>query len=233
MKTAIIPARGGSKRIPGKNIKDFCGKPMIAWSIENAIESGLFDRVIVSTDDQRIKHVAESFGAEVPFLRPAHLADDQTGTLEVIQHAIKFLEGEGVKSEWLCCIYPTAPLLQITHLKEAFDLLNSKNADYVFPVSTFDFNIQRALIINKNNRLESVHPEYNLTRTQDLKEFYHDAGQFYWGKRDAFAEGKTIYSPVSVPLVIPSIFVRDIDTPEDWEVAEFLFDYLKKKKKAE
>ena len=226
MKFAIIPARGGSKRIPRKNIKQFYGKPMIAYSIEAAKMSGCFDRIIVSTDDAEIAHVAETYGAEVPFMRPPELADDYTTTGQVIAQVIEQLSGLGERPELICCIYATAPFVHSSDLKRGLELLRSEGADFAFSATTFPFPIQRALRLDENKRVAMFQSEHLLTRSQDLEEAYHDAGQFYWGKSQAFVEQRPIFSPSSVAVILPRIRVQDIDTAEDWECSEALFSLL-------
>ncbi len=223
MKIAIVPARGGSKRIPRKNIKPFCGKPMIAWSIEAAQQSHCFDRIIVSTDDTEIAEVAGRYGAEAPFVRPAELADDHTGTSAVVRHAIEWLRQNGDEPTEVCCIYATAPFLQASDLSSGLAMLLSAECDFVFSLTRYAFPIQRAVRITEEQRIEMFQPEHLMTRSQDLVEAYHDAGQFYWGKVDAWVAGKSSFSGNSVPLVLPRYRVQDIDTAEDWITAEYLF----------
>jgi N-acylneuraminate cytidylyltransferase len=225
LKIAVIPARGGSKRIPGKNIKPFAGKPIIAYSIEAALESGCFDHVIVSTDDQEIAQVAMSYGAEVPFVRPKELADDHSGTLPVIKHAIEWFAMRGKSPEYVCCIYATAPFLNPSIVNDAFQQLRSSGADYCFTVTSFPFPIQRALSI-RQQRLEMFHPQYAETRSQDLTESYHDAGQLYWGRAQAFETMKPLFSSSATPFILPRYRVQDIDTPEDWQLAEMMYTVL-------
>jgi pseudaminic acid cytidylyltransferase len=219
MNIAIIPARGGSKRIPRKNIKLFAGKPMIAHAITVAKASGLFEHVIVTTDDDEIAKIAKERGAETPFARPAELADDSTPTVPVITHAITACENLGWQIDWVCCIYPGVPFLQVDDLKGALQLLQRADVDYCFPVTEFPHAIQRALSINENGRLSSFWPEYELTRTQDLDSAYHDAGQFYWGSKQAWMTNNRFHS-CGVGFVIPNWRVIDIDTPNDWHRAE-------------
>ena len=226
MNVGIIPARGGSKRIPGKNIKPFAGKPIIAWVIETALQTGLFDRLVVSTDDQEVADVALEYGAEVPFMRPAELSDDHTGIIEVVQHAIAWLTRNGVDAEHVCCMLPTAPFLQAGVLKAALAQLVESQASYAFSVTAFPFPIQRAVRVNADGRVEAIWPENNLKRSQDLEEAFHDAGQFYWGTRRAFEQGEPIFSSGSVPVRLPRYRVQDIDTPEDWKRAELMFNAL-------
>ncbi|WP_024872840.1 pseudaminic acid cytidylyltransferase [Tolumonas lignilytica] len=223
MKIALIPARGGSKRIPRKNIKIFSGKPMIAHSILAAQNSKLFDRIIVSTDDTEIANIAQEWGAEVPFIRPAELSGDYTGTMDVIQHGIKQLELNNSTIDYVCCIYATAPFITPHSLQNAFQLLLASEADYVFTVTSFPFPVQRALFLNKDSRIDCLYPEFKFTRSQDLVETYHDAGQFYFGKTSAFKAGTPLFSPASCPLILPRKIVQDIDTPEDWQRAEMLY----------
>lgn len=222
MKVAIIPARGGSKRIPKKNIRPFCGKPMIAYSIEAARASGVFDRIVVSTDDEAIMEVAREYGAEVPFVRPAELSGDHTATVPVIAHAVEALSEEAPISA-ACCIYATAPFVQSKAIAEGYEALIAKQAQYAFSVTTFPFPIFRAVRINEAGGVEMFWPEHLLTRSQDLPEAYHDAGQFYWGMPDAWLTNKPIFAPHSVPVVLPRHLVQDIDTPEDWDRAELMY----------
>ncbi|WP_028492441.1 pseudaminic acid cytidylyltransferase [Thioalkalivibrio sp. ALE19] len=223
MKVAIIPARGGSKRIPRKNVGSFCGKPMIAWSIEAARASGCFDRVIVSTDDDGIAVVAEQHDAEVPFRRPADLADDHTGTVPVIAHAIEWLQARGEDPQTVCCLYATAPFVRSDDIRRGQEALEASNAEYALSVTSYAFPIQRALRMTDAGRLVMFHPEYANTRSQDLEEAWHDAGQFYWGRSAAWLSGVPIMNSDSIPIVLPRERVQDIDTPEDWRRAEWLF----------
>lgn len=230
MNIAIIPARGGSKRIPHKNLRDFCGQPIIAWSIQAAINSRLFDRVVVSTDSHDIARVARMHGACVPFIRPPHLSGDFTSTIAVIQHAARWLIDDGHKPTRICCLYATAPLIEIADLKTGLDLLsNNSNLDFAFSVAHFGFPIQRALTI-QNGKLQMMQPEHEMTRSQDLIETCHDAGQFYWGTTEAYLKQKGFYSARSAPVMIPSYRVQDIDTVADWERAEWLFRSLRSQK---
>ena len=181
MIVAIIPARGGSKRIPRKNIKEFCGKPMISWAIEEAKNSKLFDHIIVSTDDSEIKKISESYGAIVPFIRPADISDDHTPTVPVISHAVKEVDALFKNVDYACCIYPCSPLLKASDLVKSFNLLQSSKEDYVYPVVEYPHSIFRSMRQTKNGKMQFIYPEFELTRTQDLEETFHDAGQFYWG----------------------------------------------------
>jgi len=226
MRLAVIPARGGSKRIPRKNIKDFCGKPMIAWSIEAASASNCFDRVIVSTDDEEIAAVARKWGAETPFLRPADLSDDHTGTIPVIAHAIAQIAEQGEAPDAVCCLYATAPFVASSDLTLGLKSLAGNNVDYAFSVTSYAFPIQRALRMTAKGRIGMFQPEQFNTRSQDLEEAWHDAGQFYWGRAEAWQQGRPIFAERSVPVKLPRHRVQDIDTPEDWERAEWLFKAL-------
>lgn len=221
---ALIPARGGSKRIPGKNWRGFCGKPMIVWSIEAARAANLFDRVIVSTDDAKIASIARDNGADVPFERPTDLADDFTPTRDVINHAIAWLEDNETDIEQLCCIYATAPFVRPEALIDAQRILEDDPAlDFVFAATTFPFPVQRALLRRETGGVEMLFPDHAQTRSQDLPEAFHDAGQFYWGRRDAFVAGRPMFSEKSAPYLLDRLSVQDIDTSEDWGVAEALF----------
>ena len=228
MKVAIIPARGGSKRIPRKNIKEFFGKPMIAWSIEAALKSNCFDRVIVSTDDKEIANIAEDYGAEVPFIRPAELSDDHAGTIPVIKQAIQWLNDYSQPPSLVCCLYATAPFVRVTDIIKGLGQLEQKKASYAFAVTSYAFPIQRAIKINDTDNIEMFTPEHFQTRSQDLEEAYHDAGQFYWGKKDAFLEAKPFFDENSVIVKLPRDRVQDIDTPEDWDFAEKLYSVINK-----
>lgn len=223
MKLAVIPARGGSKRIPRKNIKPFCGKPMIAWSIEAAQQSGCFDRVIVSTDDAEIAEVARQCGAAVPFIRPAELSDDHTGTIPVIRHAIEWVNAQGGVVEQACCLYATAPFVSADDIRRGLSILTEAECDYAFSVTSYAFPIQRAIRVTDSGRVEMFNASHFNTRSQDLEEAWHDAGQFYWGRADAWLQGRMIFSPASAPVRLPRHRVQDIDTPEDWVRAEWLF----------
>ena len=222
MNIAVIPARGGSKRIPRKNIKLFCGKPMIAYAIEAAQKSRLFDHVVVSTDDQGIAQVAQDLGAEVPFIRPAELADDYTGTTPVIAQAIAACREIGWRMDYVCCIYPCVPLIEVTDLELAFEHLLTTKANYVFPVAEFSSAIQRALKLFPDGCMQPFYPEYETTRTQDLEAAYYDVGQFYWGTVSAWLSLFNIHS-TGLGLRIPNWRVVDIDTPEDWQRAEIMY----------
>ena len=221
MNIAVIPARGGSKRIPRKNIKAFGGKPMITYAINAAKNSGLFDHVLVSTDDAEIASIANAWGAETPFVRPADLANDFTATVPVIAHAIQACEALGWSFDNVCCIYPGVPFIEVADLQGAIKHLDTRSAEYCFPVAEFPSAIQRALKRNSDGEIQPFYPEFQLTRTQDLEPAYFDAGQFYWGKKKAWLRNPRIHSS-GIGYVIPSWRVVDIDTPDDWERAELL-----------
>ncbi|WP_415719295.1 pseudaminic acid cytidylyltransferase [Maridesulfovibrio sp.] len=229
MNIAIIPARGGSKRIKNKNIKEFAGKPIIYYSIAAALESGLFDKVIVSTDSDSIATVAEECGATVPFRRPEELSDDHTPTAPVLLHAIEWAIDKGMDVQNGCCIYPTAPFVRYTDLQKGLELLQKNNAHSTFSVTSFPFPIQRALKINDRGYTEMFWPEHENTRSQDLPEAYHDAGQFYWVNCAKFCKNPQLYSSETLPVILPRNLVQDIDTLEDWETAETKFEILKKR----
>ena len=227
MKAAIIPARGGSKRIPGKNIKDFAGRPIITYSIEAALKSSLFDRIIVSTDSEEIAKVARDEGAEVPFIRPASLADDVSTTLEVVSHALEWFKGQRINISQACLIYATAPFIKSENLRKGFSELCEKNSDAVFGVTTYAFPVCRSLKISDKGLLQELWSEHEASRSNDLEEVYHDAGQFYWLANNAlkseFLIERKIYSRKVVPLLIPRYLVQDIDTMEDWTRAELMY----------
>ncbi|KAE9645759.1 pseudaminic acid cytidylyltransferase [Pseudomonas sp. PB106] len=221
---AIIPARGGSKRIPRKNLLPFDGVPMIVRSIRTVLDSGLFDQVVVSTDDAETAEVALAHGAQVPFMRPAALADDFTGTAAVIEHALQQLSA----FDYACCVYATAPLLQVRYLREGFELLERhSDKSFAFSVCDFGFPVQRALTLDGQGALTALYPEFRNTRSQDLPEAFQDAGQFYWGRSEAWLRGEVLYSPASLPVILPRHLVQDIDTPQDWKRAEYLYAALK------
>lgn len=221
MKIAIIPARGGSKRIPRKNIKPFAGKPMIAHAIGIARGSGLFDHIVVSTDDTEIAGVAKECGAEVPFVRPAELADDHTPTVPVIAHAIGACQSLGWRIDKVCCIYPAVPFMHGSDLLTALQKLEAEDVGYVFPVTTFPSAIQRALRRLPDGTMEPFDSQYALVRTQDLEPAFYDVGQFYWGQAQTWLDGKIIHQH-GAGLIIPSWRVVDIDTAEDWQRAELM-----------
>jgi len=228
MRLCVIPARGGSKRIPRKNIKSFCGQAMIGYSIKAALDSQCFDQIIVSTDDAEIAEVAKSFGASVPFLRPNELASDYVTTLPVIKHTIEWFYDQGQFPLEVCCLYATAPFVQSDAIINAYKQMNHEQAKYCFTSTSFSFPIQRAIKVTSENRIEMFYPEYLETRSQDLDDSYHDAGQFYWGKVEAFIKQKPIFSNSATPYILPRHLVQDIDTLEDWKRAELMYQILKK-----
>lgn len=219
---AVIPARGGSKRIERKNIRLFVGKPMIWYAINAARTSGLFKQIIVSTDDEEIADIAGRCGAEIPFMRPKELADDYTPTVPVIAHAIKALEAIGSKCEGVCCIYPCVPFISVEDILNAYEVFKQTNSKYVFPVTAYPSPIQRALCRKEDGSIAPFYPEYKATRTQDLESGYFDVGQFYWGTRDVWLYGSDIHSNATT-IVIPEWRVVDIDTPADFERAELIY----------
>ena len=223
---AIIPARGGSKRIPRKNIRDFLGVPLLARTVGMLHSTNLFDRVVVSTDDDEVAEVARGAGVEVPFQRNAALADDDTPTVPVVADALRRL-GLDVSDARVCCVYPTAVLLQPEVLAEALHLLDDPTVDYVVPVAPFPAPIQRALRVTDDDKCEMIWPENLAVRTQDLEQTYHDAGQFYWGSTDAWVSEQPIFGPRTRAVVLPLDSVQDIDTEEDWVVAEQRFQLLR------
>jgi len=222
----IIPARSGSKRIKNKNIKKFNGKPMIQYSIEAALKSGCFSKVIVTTDSIKIKRISEKCGAFVPFIRPKSLSGDKTSLRPVIIHTLKYLKNIESLTKYTCYITATAPFIQSKDLRKSFELIKKNNVNYVFSVSTFDYPIQRALKINKNKRVEMVNRKYRNYRSQDLEEYYHDAGQFYWGKTTSILNNIKTFGKSSIPYLIKRWRCIDIDTKEDWKQAELMSRYL-------
>jgi len=226
MNICLIPARGGSKRIPRKNIRSFCGMPMIAWSIKAAQDSGAFDQILVSTDDVEIAEVARGHGAEVPFLRPEHLADDQASTQDVITHALDWVTKQGNHCEALCCLYATAPFVQPEDLRLSRQKLeDSRPGTVVFAATSFPFPIQRAIHLEEQGYSAMFQPECFSTRSQDLVEAYHDAGQFYWATPQTWSEVTNLFEGMR-PLLLPRWRVQDIDTEEDWQSAELLHQLL-------
>lgn len=224
MNVCLIPARGGSKRIPRKNIRPFCGKPMIQWSIEAAQAAGCFERVIVSTDDPEIADISQNLGAEVPFLRPAAIADDRATTIDVVRHALDFLQEQGQLPDHLCCLYPTAPFVRPQDILAGKDALT--DAEFVIPVTTFAFPIQRALRLSEGGMLSMLDRSLFETRSQDLEETWHDAGQFYWATPAAWRSQAGPYADNTRALKLPRHRVQDIDTEEDWTRAEAMFRAL-------
>lgn len=224
MSVCVIPARGGSKRIPRKNIRPFHGRPMIGWSIAAAQGSGVFDRIVVSTDDAEIAAVARDQGAEVPFVRPADLSGDHAATVPVIAHAVAALDLPADTP--VCCLYATAPLVQPADLLAALALLQP-GVSYVMAVTTFPYPVQRALRRDAQGGVTMMAPEHMTTRSQDLEEAWHDAGQFYWARAETWAAGVPVFGPGARGLALPRHRVQDIDTPEDWARAEALFTVLR------
>ena len=225
MQLAVIPARGGSKRIPRKNIKMFHDQPMIAWSIQAAIDSGCFDEIWVSTDDEEIAAVAQAYGAKVPFLRPAHLSDDFATTADVMSHAVEeFGKLNHALPDYICCLYATAPFVTKTDLVHGLEKIKNNNTlHYVFSATTYPFPIQRAIKLNEQGTVEMFSPQYFNVRSQDLEESWHDAGQFYWGTAEAWINKAMIFASQSRVVELPRFRVQDIDTQEDWDRAEWLF----------
>lgn len=228
---AVIPARGGSKRIPRKNVRDFCGRPMIAHTIAAARSTKLFRRIIVSTDDAEIASVSRDLGAEAPFTRPAELSDDHTDTVSVIRHAVEWLGDEVAPDDPVCCLYATAPLMRPDDIVEGHRRLCADPAlRYVFAITPFAAPIQRALRLDTDNGAVAMfRPEHALTRSQDLEPAYYDAAQFYWGRASAFIAGLPIFAPHSAAIVLPRWRVQDIDTEDDWARAELIFRMLEQR----
>jgi len=229
MNVAIIPARGGSKRIPKKNIKDFLGKPIIAYSIENAINSKLFDRVIVSTDDKEIAEISISYGAEAPFIRPSELSDDFSGTHEVVGHAIQWLENCGEVVDYACCIYATAPFIKEDDLIDGYNLIKTGSWESVIAVTNFSYPIFRSFKELQNGGVEMFFPDYYASRSQDLPEAYHDAGQFYWARAEIWINKPVGFSKSTGIVKLPGYRVKDIDTLDDWIEAEFIYRLIKER----
>jgi pseudaminic acid cytidylyltransferase len=223
---AIITARGGSKRIPRKNIRLFRGKPVMVYAIEAAIKSGLFSNIIVSTDDEEIASVARIHGAEIPFMRSVATSGDHAGTADVLLEVIPALTNAGYRFSKVCCIYPTAPFITGTILREGLQLLEDGNFDSVFPVCAFSYPVQRALQMNSDKKIEMIWPENLEKRSQDLPATYHDAGQFYWIRVDEFLRSKKIFSSNSGALALEELQVQDIDTETDWKLAELKHELL-------
>jgi len=228
MNVAVIIARGGSKRIPRKNIKLFHGLPIISYSIRTAFQSKLFDRIVVSTDDIEIANIAKQHHAQVPFMRPPELANDFASTVDVMSDAVKQLNLS--PNDAVCCIYATAPFLQPEDLIKGRALLGSDNAEVVFAATCYPFPIQRAIALNKDHFVTMLQPEHLMTRSQDLTETYHDAGQFYFARAKYFKQKKPIFSNKSKVVILPSYRVVDIDTSEDWQRAELMYQLIEKNK---
>jgi pseudaminic acid cytidylyltransferase len=228
MNIAIIPARGGSKRIPGKNIKNFHGLPVIAYAIKAAKESGVFSEVFVSTDSEEIAEIGRSFGATIPWLRSKDLSDDHATTISVMQDTINKLKTRLSELEYACCIYPATPLLQPSFISKGFQMLRDGNWDYVFSASRTDTPPERMFSLDSGNLVEMHSPEHQATRTQDFLPSYHDAGQFYFGRRSSWESGLQIFSGRSTIVEIPRELAVDIDTLDDWHYAEYLFEMQKR-----
>ena len=223
---AVIPARGGSKRIPRKNIRNFCGKPMIAWSIEAAKASNLFDHIIVSTDDKEIAEVARSWGAETPFKRPEDLADDYTGTASVVSHATQWAINNGWDVSAVCCIYATAPFIRSNDIRQGYERLTNGDCEYVIAVTSYASSIFRAFTARQDSGVEMIFPEHYLSRTQDLPIALHDAAQFYWGRPSAWIEEKPGLGDETAIVHIPRWRVQDIDDEDDWMRAELMAPFI-------
>lgn len=224
---AIVTARGGSKRIPRKNIKEFCSKPIIAYSIEAAKQSGVFDEIMVSTDDEEIADIAKNYGADIPFFRSRQTSTDYATTTDVLIEVLEEYEKRGKHFDVACCIYPTAPFITAQRLKEAVDMLTSGKADTLIPVVQFSYPPQRAFVIDEG-RLVFKYPENIAARSQDLEKHYHDAGQFYVFKTDAFRKNKNLMVGDIIPMVLDEMEVQDIDTIQDWQLAEVKYNLMKK-----
>lgn len=231
MKLAVIPARGGSKRIPRKNIRSFGGKPMIAWSIEAARHSGCFDSIVVSTDDEEVAAVARAHGAAVPFMRPADLADDFTPTIPVVRHAVEWHRAHGCAPESVCCLYATAPFVQPSSIRAGLARLSENDCSFAFAVTTYAFPIQRALRMTADGHIAMLAPDQFATRSQDLEEAWHDAGQFYWASADTWLTRDVVFASDAAPVRVPRHLVQDIDTPEDWTRAELMLEALQAKER--
>jgi len=222
---AIIPARGGSKRIPRKNIKEFCGKPIIAYSIETAIKSNIFDEIMVSTDDEEIAEIAKKYGASVPFFRSAEMSSDMAMTVPVLIEVLGEYEKRGKHFDITCCIYPCAPFITPQKLKQGVDILLQNNANFAFPVVKFSYPPQRGLVI-RDQRISMLYPENYLKRSQDLEPLYHDAGQFYFAKTEVLKEKQTFFGENSMPIICNESEMQDIDTMEDWKIAEIKYKMI-------
>lgn len=226
MRVAVIPARGGSKRVPRKNARIFHGRPMITWSIEAAKRSGCFERIMVSTDDPEIAEIAATHGADVPFRRPDALSDDHATTTDVIAHATRWCIESGSAPSLVCCIYATAPFVQVDDLRRGFELISGGDWRFVFSATSFGFPIFRGIRVDAAGRVGMFFPEHFSTRSQDLPESLHDAGQFYWGRPEAWLRGDRIFDSWSTIVELPRWRVQDIDTDEDWKRAELLAQML-------
>jgi len=223
MRIAIIPARAGSKRIPNKNIKEFLGKPIIAYSIQAALESNLFDKIVVSTDSEQIKAISQKYGADVPFLRSEKNSDDFATTVDVIIEVINQFEVKGIKVDEACCIYATAPFVRPEELTTAYSLMREVEYDVVFPVLPYSFPIQRAVKLDSEKKIQMFFPDNRQTRSQDLEKSYHDSGQFYWFKVKSVIEKKSLWTDNTGVIILDEMHAHDIDTMKDWIIAEFKY----------
>lgn len=225
-KIAIIPARGGSKRIPKKNVRDFLGRPMISFAIQSCIESGLFDEVMVSTDDEATAEIARSLGARVPFFRSAENSSDTAGTVDVLVEVIEAYQQQGIRFDLACCVYATNPLLSVNRLQEGLKKLQDSNFDSVFAAVKYSFPVQRSFVLN-NDKMQLMFPEHLNSRSQDLAPVYHDAGQFYWFRPDLLLASKKIWTNNTGIVELSELEVQDIDEESDWKMAELKFKMLK------
>jgi pseudaminic acid cytidylyltransferase len=226
MKLAVIVARKNSERIKNKNIKIFYGKPILSYSIKTAQKSKLFDKIIVSTNCKIIKKVAQKHGAEVPFIRPENISDDNTKTITVVQHSIKWLKNNNFKPEYVCCIYPVAPLIHPIDLKKSFNILKKNNYDFIISSGKYCYPINKSFTI-RNKRINLYKASTSSLSTKFFTPSYHDAGQFYWGKRDTWEKKRNLLNNNSFPYILPYLRFWDVDYPEDWVVLEKLFKLQK------
>ena len=224
---AIITARGGSKRIPHKNIRDFCGKPIIAYSIEAAIESEIFDEVMVSTDDMKIAEISREYGAVVPFMRSSRTSDDYSSTYDVICEVVSQYSIRGRQFQYICCIYPIAPFITPERLRKANDILKRDKADMVYPVTTFSFPPQRGIVIENDGMARFVAPQYSMCRSQDLERIYHDCGQFYFARTDKLISQGQMIGENAHPIIVNELEQQDIDNETDWKIAEIKYKLMK------
>lgn len=229
MNIAMITARGGSKRIPYKNIKDFCGKPILAYSIESALQSGIFDEVMISTEDGEIARIAQNYGAAFPFKRSDRMADDHATTIDVMLEVVECYQKLGIYPDTVCCLYPTAPFVTAQKLKDAYNLFQSSGAQALIPIVKFSFPPQRSFVVC-DGYLEFKWKEYELSRSQDLETYYHDAGQFYMIRTDVMKREHTLVPEKTIPLICSEMEVQDIDNLEDWNIAEIKYQAMVGKK---
>lgn len=227
MRIAVIPARGGSKRIPRKNLREFGGRPILGWPIESALRSRLFGQVLVSTDDEEIAEAARACGALAPFARPASLSDDHTPTADVVVHAIRWCEAQGCALEAVCCIYPTAVATQADDLAAGLALLESEPWSFAFAATRHRSPVHRSFVQSQSGGIEMLFPEHYLSRSQDLPVTLRDAGQFYWGRPEAWSSGAPVFGPRSAPLIVPWWKAIDIDDEEDWVHAELVHGWAR------